>query len=1021
MVTIAGLRVLVLAFFLIATASAEFAHAEARAEGSSAWHPTTTPDSIQWLLTGAYFTAAEKMAARHVAAMERQFGKDSKETISPLLLRAQVLVIDDRRRAEGIVLTERIEGIVKRRGCSSFEQGVLTRLRGIAFHQQGRSAEADSCIELAMSLMAEDVGTEHPEIASTLMWKVRSLRGRGFLRDALEPLERAIEIFLRTRGENDPRLFDAWDYLARSPKFDANKAGAMELYDRVLAGFKRTIGENAPRLIATYFRMSAVYSDLGRPDKVRQFVDSGLAVAAANPDDDFLGTMMYIVAGALANEEHRYREADSLLTIAIDHMVPYLGFDGEATLWPRSDRAYARYRLGRIDEADREWEAILKVAPDSTDGFIANNLGNRALCAMARGDTDSADSLLAMSAAMSRSARDRSSSSGRAAETGWIEGSRALCHWLAGRQPEAIDLALQVERDGRDAVRRGASSLSDTDALAFERFRLDGLDLAISAVLGGGLDDPTVERVFDAVVRSRAIVLDAVTGRHIAARSGADSLLVALSDSLRRLDRRLSEVVTRAKAKSDADVATLNVERRRILAALGEHNQRIALALESESIGAARVRASLADGMRLVSFVRFNRHQEAAGSRIDDRTMTPWYAAFVSMRDSSRTRVIDLGPAAETDRGIERWRQLAAASPSPDWKALEALGDTLRARLWDPVAPMGSRGRRVFVVADGAICLLPFVALPARQGRFVLEESAAITYLSAERDLAAGPRSAARGTGLLVLGDPDFRSAVCADPRVSFAAIPDVASDEESAVQDRVFRGKTSNCAEFHDLYFSRLSQSGAEARDLASLAHHRRVPCALLVGPEASEESFKRFAPGRRMIHVASHGFALSGRCAGELGSRETPLVRAGIALAGANSRADVPIGADREDGILTAEEVAALDLSSADCVVLSACESGVGEVVTGEGVLGMRRAFHQAGAGTLVSSLWKVDDAATRAWMREFYRGLLGDHPDPVDAAHAASLETVRQLRKSGTDPSPALWGAFVVCGAPGGSPGR
>jgi CHAT domain-containing protein len=149
------------------------------------------------------------------------------------------------------------------------------------------------------------------------------------------------------------------------------------------------------------------------------------------------------------------------------------------------------------------------------------------------------------------------------------------------------------------------------------------------------------------------------------------------------------------------------------------------------------------------------------------------------------------------------------------------------------------------------------------------------------------------------------------------------------------------------------------------------------------------------------------------ERGVHETPLVRAGIALAGANSRADVPVEPDREDGILTAEEVAMLDLTGAECVVLSACDTGVGEVIVGEGVLGMRRAFHQAGAATLVSSLWKVDDAWARAWMREFYRGLFGDRPDPAAAAHEASLTMVRRLRKQGREPSPAFWGSFVVCG--------
>ena len=100
-----------------------------------------------------------------------------------------------------------------------------------------------------------------------------------------------------------------------------------------------------------------------------------------------------------------------------------------------------------------------------------------------------------------------------------------------------------------------------------------------------------------------------------------------------------------------------------------------------------------------------------------------------------------------------------------------------------------------------------------------------------------------------------------------------------------------------------------------------------------------------------------------------ENPLLLSGLALAGANRRAAA--GPDEDDGILTAEEVASLNLQGTEWAVLSACDTGLGEIKAGEGVFGLRRAFQIAGARTVIMSLWSVDDRATRPWMRALYEG--------------------------------------------------
>jgi CHAT domain-containing protein len=195
------------------------------------------------------------------------------------------------------------------------------------------------------------------------------------------------------------------------------------------------------------------------------------------------------------------------------------------------------------------------------------------------------------------------------------------------------------------------------------------------------------------------------------------------------------------------------------------------------------------------------------------------------------------------------------------------------------------------------------------------------------------------------------------------------------------------------------------------------------MFGKDALERRVKD-ARSPRILHVATHGFFLEDqteprpdRTSAGIGpnlrglrnlERESPLLRCGLAFSGVNTwmhGGTVPDEA--EDGLLTAEDVTAMDLSATHLVVLSACETGLGETRTGEGVFGLRRAFTLAGARTLVMSLWKVPDEPTQELMVEFYRRLL-DGQSPAGALRESQL----LLKKS--YPPPLNWGAFVCEGA-------
>jgi CHAT domain-containing protein len=244
-------------------------------------------------------------------------------------------------------------------------------------------------------------------------------------------------------------------------------------------------------------------------------------------------------------------------------------------------------------------------------------------------------------------------------------------------------------------------------------------------------------------------------------------------------------------------------------------------------------------------------------------------------------------------------------------------------------------------------------------------------------------------------------------------------------------------------MQFPPLEGTRREAREIASL--WTDSPAQILESRDANERAFKKAAPGHRVLHLATHGFFLGSDCPpaaalrsgsgqavrpGQAGTRsigglstaakagpklelgEGPLLLSGLALAGANRRAIA--GPDDEDGILTAEEVTALNLEGVEWAVLSACDTGLGEVKAGEGVFGLRRAFQVAGVRTVIMSLWPIDDQAARLWMRTLYERRLKGHLSTAEAMRAASLSVLRARRARGQTTHPFYWAAFVATGA-------
>lgn len=254
----------------------------------------------------------------------------------------------------------------------------------------------------------------------------------------------------------------------------------------------------------------------------------------------------------------------------------------------------------------------------------------------------------------------------------------------------------------------------------------------------------------------------------------------------------------------------------------------------------------------------------------------------------------------------------------------------------------------------------------------------------------------------------------------STANIPQVkALDLKSAKTSTLYGGiDYKNSAENSDVAvrgvdFRNLPNTGNEVRDISRILTAANIKADTLCGENATEQSFKLLSGNSPdILHVATHGFYLEddsekpfAQSVNTYSQKESSMVLSGLALSGANNawkgNFDLP---NVEDGILTAYEISQLDLSNTKLVVLSACETARGKIFPVDGVFGLQRAFKQAGAGSILMSLWKVDDNATATFMEYFYKYLFETN-DRHKALKKAQDEVKKQY------PDPYYWAAWVM----------
>jgi len=920
------------------------------------------------------YAAAEPVNRRALAIRERLLGPEHQDVATSLFNLAwlaksrQEFAAAEALYRRALAIQERVFG--------PDHAEVATTLNDLAvlMNQTGRYDEAVALHRRVLGIRERDGNSDG--VGVSLNNLARVYMNQGDYERAADTYRQSVSRWEAAVGSDHPRVANALDGLAQATASSGDYTAAEPLYLRALAIRERALGPDHPEVGTTLNNLAVLYRDKGDDERAVPLLRRDLAISEAKlgPNHAFVAPTLSNLA-LIAFQQRDYAQADALLRRALTIQERALGPDHLAV-------GITLSRLGRVAVGDRsneaaQAEALLERALTTLEKAVGPNhpevatvLAGLATLRERQGDERASEALVRRALATQESVLGASHPD--------VADSLERMSAIRLRAADVTGAVAYLARSYDIRERLLARNLllgSDRQRARYLALFTGDIDRAISLHVREAPDSPNaLALAISTILRRKGRALDVARDSVAVLRRHAAAPQQELFDRLGAARARLATVTLRGPAGATA--AAYRAQRQRLAARVEEleadlSRESVAFRADGHPIDPIAVQHAIPPGTALVEYARYHPLLRGDASPLPAR-----FVAYVLGPAASPPRWIDLGEAAAIDAAVTRWRTALRDPHRTEEARLARAVDHL---VLEPVRPLLDGATHLLIAPDGALNLIPFAALRDASGRHALERYT-ITLLTSGRDLLR----------LADLGDSRSEAVVVAAP--AFGDPPLVPAPDGRGGPSRVDGSRP---------FFGPLPGVAAEVRALRALLPGARI----LTGSEATESAVRRLA-GPRLLHVATHGFFHeAARAADPL---DDAMARSGLALAGANRTPT------QDDGVLTAVEAAGLDLFGTRLVVLSACDTGVGDVRVGEGVYGLRRALVLAGAESQVMSLWPVSDRSTRDLVIGYYRRITGG-AGRAEALRHAQLELLRSARTA----HPYHWASFIQSGAWGPLP--
>ncbi|OCQ99140.1 hypothetical protein BCD64_22695 [Nostoc sp. MBR 210] len=942
------------------------------------------------------YSAAIPLAERSLAIREKVLGNVHPDVAQSLDNLAALYDAQGKYQQAELLLLRSLAIYKKVLGNEHFF--VATSLNNLAalYHAQRKYQQAEPLYQRSLAIWEKVLGNEHPNVASSLNNLASLYQAQGKYQQAELLYLRALAIMEKILGKEHLNVAASLNNLAGLYQVQGKYQQAEPLYLRTLAIFEKVLGDEHPNIATSLNSLASLYQAQGKYQQAEPLYLRSLAII-----EKTLGKEHPNVASSLNNvallyqAQGKYQQAEPLYLRSLAIRERVLGKENPDVANSLNNLAVLYQAQGKYQQAEPlllRSLAIFEKVLEKEHPLVATSLNNLAELYKAQGKYQQAEpsyirSLAILEKVLGKEHPNVASSLNNLARLYQVQGdiTRAVDFLRRGLEVQAQNLnlifATGSEKSKQDYIRTFSGTTDSIVSLSLQEARNSpaAASLALTTVL-----------------RRKGLVLDAVADSIQILRAQLDKNpeTQKLFSQWLQVQQQLSALIysqpDKQAANPKAQLEKLEAEREKLEAAISLKSAEFRQ--QAQPLELAAIQAKIPKDAALVEIVQYYPFNIKAKTEAQ-RFGKPRYAAAV-LRSSGEPKWVDLGEAAEIDKLAIDFRTALATG-----RIFKKLARTLDEKLIAPIRPLLGDASHILISPDGQLTLIPFEALKDEQDKFLIQNYA-FSYLTSGRDLLRFNSNVKNTSAPVVLADIDYNNQT-----------QTVASAKPSGVRGSQNR----RSGELANLAFDSLPATKEEAAAIKKVLPNAK----LLLGKDATETAVKQLQ-NPSILHLATHGFFitdveqnLNATADLELTPRpkevievENPLLRSGLALAGFNQRKQATNNND--DGVLTALEVAGLDLRSNQLVVLSACDTGKGDVKVGDGVYGLRRALVIAGSQTQVLSLWLVDDEATKELMVKYYQNLQagkGRH----EALRAAQLDLLNSQEYS----EPQFWAAFVPSG--------
>jgi CHAT domain-containing protein len=862
-------------------------------------------------------------------------------------------------------------------GPNHLDVAIELNAMGSALLSRSKYAEAEALYRRALAIRKSILGPEHVNVAKLLANIALLYNRQGKFVEAEAFYEPAVAIIEKAYGPNHPSTLQARNNLAVLYMDQAKYDEARAVFEQILATFEETDRAETRDAAAAIQNLAIISNKQGRYDEAEVLHRRTLAIKEKVMDVDHPSvaeTLNSLVD--ICTRQHRWDEAEPMIRRVDAIWAKIYGPKHPASAKALYSKAMLYHWQGKYDEADSLYRHAL--------GIWIEAFG------------DNHSSVAAGHKAYSRLCRERKNY------------ERAL---------EEASRACEIRRQN---FLDNSAVLSETDALNYAQLQRASADNYLSCYLEAEpTDSHTVNAAANIVLTTKGQVSDGIFERQQVLASETDSVVLALTEEFRLVKSQLSKLFVKGageEIKNYTDkIDSLSKLAKDLEVRLSRRSASFRKQQDYKHVSVDRVTSSMPEKSVLIEYMKYEYYEVPSDSA------TPHYLAAVTDPDAGSI-IVELGEASQIDALVSEYREhmlkVSSQTHMPTRKDKDEYA-MIAPKLYDAVVqPVEEcmQGMDLALIApDGGLNLVSFSGLIDDNGRYLIEKIP-VHYLSTGRELIRLKDRSGSGSGLLAFGDPDYDATIAA--RMDCTVTDLYAQADRDNYTGPVAR---SGCEYFDGYNLAMLPGTREEIGSIAdNWPNESDDPTVTHFGPRASEDVFKAEASGRRVIHLATHGYFMQGQCESSREADqndatggtllENPLLQSGLFFAGANLHSEGADSAGVEDGVLTAYEVSAMNLQGTDMVVLSACETGLGEVRQGEGVYGLRRAFQMAGARTIVSALWRIPDRETASIMSELYAATGETLPEKL---RRIQLDCIKELRANQLTDHPYSWAPFIALG--------